>query len=126
MILVFGGAYQGKLDYVLDTYHLTEKDVYHCDMETMLINFDRKVIEGLDKFVLACVKEGIDARECLEDNLDRLQDKILIFDDISQGVVPVDATERAWREMTGRCMTWAGQQADEVVRVFCGIASKVK
>ena len=32
MILVFGGAYQGKLDYVLKTYRLTEKDVYHCDM----------------------------------------------------------------------------------------------
>ncbi len=126
MILVFGGAYQGKLDYVLKTYRLTEKDVYHCDMETMVINFDRRVIADLDKFVLACIKEGLDAKECLEDNLHRLQDKIVICDDISQGVVPVDKTERAWREMTGRCMTYLGQEAEEVIRVFCGIGSRVK
>ena len=32
MILIFGGAYQGKLEYALSTYKLVEKDVYHCDM----------------------------------------------------------------------------------------------
>lgn len=126
MVLIFGGAYQGKLDYALSTWHLTEKDVYHCDMETMVINFDKKIIADAERFVLACVKEGISAKECLEDNLERLRDKIIIFDDISQGVVPVDKTERAWREMTGRCMTYLGQEADEVIRVFCGIGSKVK
>ena len=126
MVLIFGGAYQGKLDYALANYDVREKDVYQCDMESMRIDFDRKVIAGLDKFVLACVKEGINAKECLEDNLDKLRDKILIFDDISQGVVPVDKTERAWREMTGRCMTFLGHEADEVIRVFCGIGNKVK
>ena len=126
MLLIFGGAYQGKLEYALSTYKLVEKDVYHCDMESMVINFDKKIIADLEKFVLACVKEGINAKECLEDNLEKLQGKIIIFDDISQGVVPIDKTERAWREMTGRCMTYLGQQADEVIRVFCGIGNKVK
>ena len=66
MILIFGGAYQGKLEYALSTYKLVEKDVYHCDMESMVINFDKKIIADLEKFVLACVKEGINAKECLE------------------------------------------------------------
>lgn len=126
MILIFGGAYQGKLDYALNNYNLTEKDVYHCDMETMVINFDKKIIADMEKFVLACVREDINAKECLEDNIERMRDKIIIFDDISQGVVPMDKIERAWREMTGRCMTYMGQEADEVIRVFCGIGSKVK
>ena len=126
MILIFGGAYQGKLDYALGTYNLTAKDVYHCDIETMVINFDRKVIYNLERFILACIKEDVSAKECLEDNIEKLRDKIIICDDISQGVVPMDKTERAWREMTGRCMTYLGQEADEVIRVFCGIASKVK
>lgn len=126
MVLIFGGAYQGKLEYALNTYKLTERDVYHCDMETMVIDFDRKVIADLEKFVLACVKEGIDARECLEENLEKLRERIVIFDDISQGVVPMDKTERAWREMAGKCMTYLAQQADEVIRVFCGIGNKVK
>ena len=126
MILIFGGAYQGKLDYALNTYNLTEKDVYHCDAETMVINFDKNIITDMDKFVLACVKEDINAKECLEDHIEKLRDKILIFDDISQGVVPMDKIERAWREAAGRCMTYLGQEADEVIRVFCGIGSKVK
>ncbi|MEE0742438.1 MAG: bifunctional adenosylcobinamide kinase/adenosylcobinamide-phosphate guanylyltransferase [Emergencia sp.] len=126
MVLIFGGAYQGKLEYVLSTYKLAEKDVYHCDMESMVINFDKKVIYGLDRFVLACVKEGINALECLEEHIDKFSDKIVICDDISQGVVPVDTIERAWREMNGRCMTYLGQAADSVTRVFCGIGTKVK
>lgn len=126
MKLIFGGAYQGKLDYAKSTYNLTEKDVHHCDMESMVINFDKKIIAGLDKFVLACIKEGVNAKECLEDNVEKLRDKIIICDDISQGVVPLDPTERAWREMTGRCMIYLGQEADEVIRVFCGLGNKVK
>lgn len=126
MILIFGGAYQGKLDYAFKNYDVKEKDVYYCDVERMVIDFDKKVITDMDKFVLACVKEDINAKECLEDNLDKLHDKIIIFDDISGGVVPVDKTERAWREMAGICMTYLGSKADEVIRVFCGIGSRVK
>ena len=29
MILIFGGAYQGKLEYALDNFNMTEKDVFH-------------------------------------------------------------------------------------------------
>ena len=126
MVLIFGGAYQGKQDYALETYGLSAKDVYQCDLESMVINFDKKVIANLERFILACIKEEVSAKECLEDNIEKLRDKIIICDDISQGVVPVDKTERAWREMTGRTMTYLGQEADEVIRVFCGIGTRVE
>ena len=126
MVLIFGGAYQGKQDYALETYGLSAKDVYQCDLESMVINFGKKVIANLERFILACIKEEVSAKECLEDNIEKLRDKIIICDDISQGVVPVDKTERAWREMTGRTMTYLGQEADEVIRVFCGIGTRVK
>ena len=100
--------------------------MYQCDLESMVINFDKKVIANLERFILACIKEEVSAKECLEDNIEKLRDKIIICDDISQGVVPVDKTERAWREMTGRTMTYLGQEADEVIRVFCGIGTRVK
>ena len=58
--------------------------------------------------------------------MDKLRDKVIISDDISQGVVPMDATEREWREMTGRCLVSLGQQADKVIRVFCGIPEVIK
>lgn len=126
MKVIFGGAYQGKLEYALKEYDLTQQDVYECSEETLVINFDRKIIYGLEKFVWACVKEDIEAKECLQDNIDKLKDSILICTDNSQGVVPMDKTERAWREATGRCMTYLATEADEVIRVFCGLADKVK
>lgn len=126
MILIFGGAYQGKLEYALETYNLTEKDVYHCEMDSMLLNLDKKIIADLEQFIFTCTKEGIEAKECLAGNREKLRDKILICTDISQGVVPMDKTEREWREMTGRCMTWLGREADKVIRVFCGIGQEIK
>ena len=93
MILIYGGAYQGKLDYALKTYGLTEKDVFNCTVESMKIDFDKKIINGLEDFVLACIKEGMEAKDCLESNREKLKDKILICTDISQGIVPMDKTE---------------------------------
>ena len=126
MILVFGGAYQGKLEYVLETYDLSNDDVYRCDRESLHIDFDKKVIYGLDKFVYACVREGLEAKELILRDIDRLKDKIIIFDDISKGIVPLDKDERAWREASGRCMVALGKLADEVVRGFCGLGTKIK
>ncbi|MDO4395775.1 MAG: cobalamin biosynthesis protein CobU, partial [Clostridia bacterium] len=73
MILVFGGAYQGKLDYVLEKYNLNKDDVERCNVGKASLGFDKKVIYGLDKFIFACVKEGVEAKEVLVENLDKLQ-----------------------------------------------------
>lgn len=126
MILIIGGAFQGKLDYAKKEFGVAEKDVYHCDGMELSLNFDRKIINNLQRFVLACVKEDIDPRECLEEHIDQLRDKIIICDDISQGVVPIDDIERQWREMTGRCLVYLGSEADQIVRVFCGIPEMIK
>ena len=126
MVLVFGGAYQGKLDYVLETYKLCKEDVYRCGMESVHIDYEKKVIYGLDKFVYACVKEGLEAKELIFSHLDDLRDSIIICDDISQGIVPLDRDEREWREAIGRCMVNLGKAADEVVRVFCGLGVRIK
>lgn len=126
MIVIIGGAFQGKMDYAKNEFDLKERDVFHCSGEDMVIDFDKKVINNLERFTLACVREDIDPKECLEEYIDRLKDKIIICDDISQGVVPMDETERAWREATGRCLVYLGQQADRVVRIFCGLPEIVK
>lgn len=126
MILIFGGAYQGKLQYALDTYNLSSRDVHSCEEETMVINFDKRVIYGLEKFVWACLKEDINPVECLEANIEKLEDKIIICCDNSSGVVPMDKLERAWREMNGRSMMYLAERADAVTRVFCGLGEQVK
>ena len=128
MILIFGGAFQGKLEYALNTFHKSRRDVLFCPSQSACLNIEpeKSIICGLEEFVLACSLSGQDARELLAAHRDILQDKILITCDISQGIVPMDKEERAFREMMGRTLTWLAAESDQVYRVFCGLGLRLK
>ena len=124
MVLIIGGAYQGKLDYVLENY--PGKTVFQCDSENPEMDLSADVINSLHLIVLAQQREGTDTLLYLRERLTKLKDKIVICDDISCGVVPAVCETRQWRETTGRCLTFLSRNADEVVRIFCGIGSRIK
>lgn len=138
MHLIFGGAYQGKLDYAKERYGVTELDVWDCAIilegpgeqtgtaPASRIDYSKKVIDHLEAFILACVKSGQEAKELLADSKERWSDAVIICADISSGIVPYDAELRAWREMTGRTLMYLGTEAQEVTRIFCGIPQKMK
>ena len=125
MILIFGGAYQGKLDYVLKTFSIASDDVFHCTRDDEL-SLEKTVICGLEDFVYSCTVRGEEARDVLASMEPQLRDKILIADDISQGLVPMDAADRVYREMMGRTLIWLAREADSVFRVFCGLGQQLK
>ena len=124
MKLIFGGAYQGKLEYALKTFGLEEDDVYRCSRQGGL-DLKKTVIYGLEEFVYWCTTHGIEAREVLASQGD-LSQKVFIACDVSQGLVPMDATDRAFREMMGRTLLFLTKEADEVHRVFCGLGQRLK
>ncbi|MBR4861722.1 MAG: bifunctional adenosylcobinamide kinase/adenosylcobinamide-phosphate guanylyltransferase [Firmicutes bacterium] len=124
MILVFGGAYQGKLDYALDKFSLTPDCVYCCSRNGEL-DLNKDVIYGLEEFVYWCNANGFEAREVLQVRGD-LSGKVFIACDVSQGLVPMDATDRAFREMMGRTLLYLAKDAEEVHRVFCGLGQRLK
>ena len=61
MILIFGGAFQGKLDYAREHWNFNEDDIFYCD-DSLAIDLSKKVIYGLEKFCFACVCEDADAK----------------------------------------------------------------
>lgn len=146
MHLIFGGAYQGKLDYAKERYRLEEPDIFDCGAagqafdcgtevqaaeqinasNVPMIDFSKKAVNHLEEFVLGCVRSGTEARDILERARDQWKDIIFICTDISSGVVPFEKELRAWREMTGRTLMYLGKEADEVTRVFCGLPQKIK
>ena len=141
MKLIFGGAYQGKLAFALKNENLTEKEVYTFkkleDCETPMecieladvacrIPADAKVLDHFERFTYACAADEKDALAYIRENPKMWEGRIVICDDVSQGVVPMDHTERAWREMNGRCLAYLAAGADEVYRVFCGIPQRIK
>lgn len=124
MILIFGGAYQGKLDYALGEFGIPESEVYYCDVSTRVPT--GKIIYGLENWFQSLVDVGLDVSKKLDDFIAQNPHAIVICSDISCGVVPIDPNQRQWREETGRAMGRISQHATKVVRVFCGIPTVLK
>lgn len=126
MILIFGGAYQGKKDFAVEKFGIKEEDIFECDREVEDLPGDKRLINNADQFVLGLVEKGLNPERYFTENMERFEDTILIFEDISCGIVPMDKIERRWREENGRAVTLCAKNAKQVYRVFCGIGCKVK
>jgi adenosyl cobinamide kinase/adenosyl cobinamide phosphate guanylyltransferase len=125
MILIFGGAYQGKLDYAQEVFGpgLT---VSVCAEDVAEPDLNGAILSCYHLLVLAQLRKGIDPQAYIQAHEAVLREKIILCEDISCGVVPVDAEMRRWREAVGRCMGMLSRQAESVIRVFCGIGMKLK
>lgn len=126
MRLVIGGAFQGKKDFVKNTFHLGNRemrdgagasyeDIFSC---SCLYHFHEWIRKGLE--------ENWDF-ESLEDKLlEKNPEVILISNELGYGVVPVEAFDRKYREATGRICTRIAAKSSQVIRVVCGIGTVIK
>ena len=121
MILITGGAYQGKLEYARKEYRIGDEET--CDLSAEKPHHSRCFMH-FEQFVLDCMRAGKNAVEEIGEFLD--EQTVLICDDISCGIVPMDREMRAWREATGRAVNTLAGQAIRVVRVFCGLPMVLK
>ena len=125
MVLVFGGAYNGKVDFVKAKFNIKDEEIFKVKDE-LEIDFSKKVIKDFHKFTYNMCLHNNDIKEYLEKNISLFEDKIIISDDISEGIVPLKKEERMWREETGRCLQYLSKEASCVYRIFCGIPTIIK
>lgn len=109
MILIIGGAYQGKTEYAKTQFDSQYKIVnqYHLKVKEQLQNGQDPLREA----------------EKLLTQEDRL---IIISDEIGCGLVPVDAFERRYREISGRVNCYLAGEAEQVIQMVSGIATRIK
>ena len=124
MVLVFGGAYNGKLDFVKEQFNVSEDDIFYCGVNE--IDFSKKVICGLHKFTYNNILKEINSLQYIKENINLFKDKIIISDEISSGIVPLNKEDRMWREETGRCLQYLSKESSCVYRIFCGIPTIIK
>ena len=120
MILIIGGAYQGKLTFAKDAFGVMDADVFTCGSGE--IDFSKKCIYKVEAFCYA----HPDPVEYFRQNREQWQDSILICQDIFCGVVPMGAENRAWRQKTGRLCQFLSKEASQVSRIFCGLEQQLK
>jgi len=131
MILIIGGFAQGKLHYVKQRY-------VHCEDGREVAVLDgtlelptgtgalQVIVNHLHRYIREQLRQGTDPEGMIEYFGREHPDCILICDEIGNGIVPMEAEERIYRERTGRILEQLAAQADEVVRVVCGIGQKIK
>ncbi len=122
MILIIGGAAQGKLDYALRFYQLTPSDVAH-DFETART---KAIFYGLHYAVRAALSNGEDPKAAMARVIAVNPSVIVICDEVGGGVVPMDPEQRQWRESVGRLCCDLASEADQVLRIFCGLSMTLK
>lgn len=149
MLLVIGGSFQGKLEYIKEQYKsegrtLQPDEIADGDSLALRLSDDKrqqiKVVHGLHLFVYQQLKKQLEAfpamplpdtlaADCgarLEKLLTENKGLVLICDEVGYGIVPLDETERCYREAVGRLLCSLAAQADEMVRIVGGMPIRIK
>ena len=124
MILVVGGAYQGKLVFAKELCPKTEWiDGRECKEEEIL---SCGGIHHFHAYVERQLKAGQPVKQLAGHIADENPEIVIVSVEIGYGIIPVDAFDREYRETAGRLCTELAVYADKVYRVVCGIGVLLK
>lgn len=150
MQLVIGGAYQGKKEYVKRKYQLEESEIWQggypvAERKWRCVYGLHKIVKKmLDTYKTDHIREkDIDQigrpggtpqienyvnyiTDYLHNLIEHNPDLILICDEVGNGIVPIEKSERDYRECVGRVLCVLAKEADRVERVHCGIGQVIK
>lgn len=126
MILITGGAYQGKRKFAGERFGISEEKMLDggvCGFDEV---FSAECVYGYHKLIKRLMAQGEDPVGYTERLCRENSGMILILDEVGCGIIPLDKGERQWREQTGRCGCTAAGHSVQVWRVTCGIAQIIK
>lgn len=114
MILITGGAYQGKGAFAKELKKKQDKTA------------DTVIIENIHTIIARAIREGRDPYLEIGHMVETNPGAIFTVNELGCGIVPMEAFDREWRETTGRICCSLAKQAEAVYRVTCGIATRIK
>lgn len=114
MVLIVGGAAQGKLDFAREKLGVAAWSDGALGPEDCVYHLQR------------AVRNLPDPREALAAWLKEHPEGILICDEVGCGITPLDREEREWRELVGRICCELAEKARAVYRVRCGLGERLK
>ena len=113
MILVFGGFASGKRAYVKEELGYTDSDISSNPYDKAPVLYNLQEL----------INTEADSERYLPELLKK---EVIICNDISCGIVPVDRAEREKREAVGRLLIRLAAEAEKVVRIQCGLPQVLK
>lgn len=107
MILIIGGSFQGKKAYAAQ------------------ICKDGRILADFQDRIRAVLEAGEDP-EAFTRQILVTPPAVITLDEVGCGIVPLEQTERDYREAVGHAGQMLAAAAAEVYRVQCGIAARIK
>ncbi len=125
MILIIGGAYQGKLEFARQ---LKGADSTVSDGRTISLDqlAEPNIVTHFHEVIRRLWQEKREIPVVVEELLAKNPDAVIIMDEIGYGVVPMSAEDREYRELVGHTGQFLAHQAEAVYRVICGIGTRIK
>ena len=130
MHIVFGGAFNGKRQYVID--QLEGHEVYwnEGELPEPIASETILVIAGLEHWIKQQLDKGFTEdkmREQIKRIIDsRQSQQIWILTDLNRGIVPTERIEREMRDIIGRLYQQLFAEAEKITRIWYGIPEKIK
>ena len=133
MILITGGAGQGKTAYIRKEY----QGIQVCSLEQVqdlsgildalrMPDTEIACVTHLHRLIRYMLMQGMDTDAYIRQMADAHPDLIVAMDQVGSGIIPMERAKRQYREAVGRAGCILAERAERVVLLVCGIATVIK
>lgn len=109
MILIIGGANQGKTEYAKKNY----SEYVIVDSHHLIVRKQLEENKNPQEEILREIKVAS-------------ENTVFISDEVGYGIVPMDSFERKYRDEVGRVNQILAKNAEHVIRIVAGFAQTIK
>ena len=126
MRLITGGAYQGKLDFAIKNYNINTAEIANGESFNIADLSNIRCINNYHLLVKKLLENDENPISATSEIISENPDIIIIINEIGSGIIPLERSERIWREQVGKVGCLLAEKADTVERITCGIAVRIK
>lgn len=126
MELYVGGFAQGKLAYVQEKYGKECKTVEDISQLQDVGRSERVIFDSFHRWFWRELERGESPEDKMDAVLLSFPNLLVISSEPGDGLMPMEAKERDYRERLGRYLCRMARMADRVERIVCGIGQRIK
>ena len=97
-----------------------------CDMKTDFSLENKKLILNIHLGIRNLLLKNENPMEFFKSKIEILKSCVIIGDEISSGVIPIEKFERKWRDETGKIYQFLASESEIFDRVWAGLPLRLK
>lgn len=115
------GAFPGQTEAFQTQTETVTRQAEVFQMQERAFSKQIQIVNALQEGIREAVMAEADMEKLTEWLLAYAKDKVIICDEVGYGIVPMEKTERIYREQVGRVMCALTAQAGQVTRIVAGL-----